>query len=282
MLNAHAIAVRRLALQADGRILILGDFTSVGGFPRPGIARLWPNGTVDPEFVPPPQKFASGLASISDLAVTPGNVIFVGGRFDFIDDAPRTNLARLNGGPLRALPSPPGIATAPSRVIVLAGTNLDLQVTASGTGPFQFQWYRNLQTGSTNFQHIAGATNAVLTLANLRVEDSGLFYVTVINPGGSISTETFAVLVQENPAIPGHRDRSFTGAGSLAGITAPIPDGSLYAALVNGVAKSLEDGTRDTNYHSPADLVHTGQLHRQLDQHDPASARRQIAGRRTP
>ncbi|MCK6499571.1 MAG: hypothetical protein L6Q38_08850, partial [Nitrospira sp.] len=254
-LNATGIAIRRLALQADGRILILGDFTSVGGFSRPGIARLWTNGTVDPEFVPPAQRLTTGFASLSDLVVTPENAVFIGGRFDFVDEAPRTNLVRLNGGPLRPAPSAPVLASAPSRVIAVAGTNLVLEVTATGAGPFQYQWYRNLQAGSTNFQHIAGATNATLTLAGLRVEDSGLFYATVVNPGGSVSCPVFAVLVQENPAIPGHRDGSFTGAASLAGVTAPIPDGSLYAALASGVARSFEDGTRDTNFHSPADLL---------------------------
>ncbi|MBL9135636.1 MAG: immunoglobulin domain-containing protein [Verrucomicrobiales bacterium] len=254
-LHATGIAVRRMALQADGRILILGDFTAVGGFSRPGIARLWSNGTVDPEFLAPTPKLSSGLASISDLVVTSDNTVFVGGRFDFADDAPRTNLVRLNGGALRPPPTPPIIASVPSRVVAVAGTNLVLEVNATGAGPLQYQWYRNLQTGSTNFQHLAGETNAMLNLAGVRVEDSGLYYVTVINPGGAATCHPFAMLVQENPALPGHRDRSYTGAGSLAGVTAPGPDGSIYAALAQGVARSLEDGTRDTNFLSPSDLL---------------------------
>jgi len=34
----------------NGRILIRGNFGNVGGFARPGVARLWPNGVVDPDF----------------------------------------------------------------------------------------------------------------------------------------------------------------------------------------------------------------------------------------
>jgi uncharacterized delta-60 repeat protein len=36
----------------DGRILIAGDFFTVNGQPRPGIARLFPDGTLDPSFNP--------------------------------------------------------------------------------------------------------------------------------------------------------------------------------------------------------------------------------------
>src|SRR5689334_4241698 len=39
-----------IALQEDGGILIGGEFTSVGGTPRYKIARLHPDGSVDPTF----------------------------------------------------------------------------------------------------------------------------------------------------------------------------------------------------------------------------------------
>lgn len=48
-LNALVIS---LALQADGKILIGGFFTSSGGHTRNGIARLNANGTVDSVFNP--------------------------------------------------------------------------------------------------------------------------------------------------------------------------------------------------------------------------------------
>ncbi|MCZ7638439.1 MAG: delta-60 repeat domain-containing protein [Verrucomicrobia bacterium] len=39
-----------LAQQADGRILVGGSFTHVGGVPRAGLARLHPDGRVDTTF----------------------------------------------------------------------------------------------------------------------------------------------------------------------------------------------------------------------------------------
>lgn len=44
--------VRAIAVQPDGKYVIGGDFLSVGGQPRPGIARLNADGTVDPTFAP--------------------------------------------------------------------------------------------------------------------------------------------------------------------------------------------------------------------------------------
>ncbi len=44
--------VRSVAVQPDGRILIAGDFTHVGGEPRPGLARLRADGSLDRSFQP--------------------------------------------------------------------------------------------------------------------------------------------------------------------------------------------------------------------------------------
>ena len=44
--------VLTVALQADGRILIGGDFRTVDGSPRSGVARLRQDGAVDSSFAP--------------------------------------------------------------------------------------------------------------------------------------------------------------------------------------------------------------------------------------
>ena len=45
-------AVRAVALQPDGKVIIGGQFTEVGGVVRRGFARVNPNGTVDTAFGP--------------------------------------------------------------------------------------------------------------------------------------------------------------------------------------------------------------------------------------
>ena len=45
-------ALRVVLEDADGRLYLGGDFQSVDGLPRPGLARLLPDGRVDPDFAP--------------------------------------------------------------------------------------------------------------------------------------------------------------------------------------------------------------------------------------
>jgi uncharacterized delta-60 repeat protein len=66
-----------LAIQSDGRIVIGGDFTSVGGTSRYHVARLNSNGTVDGSFIPTNAINYSVLA----LAVQTNNAVVIGGTF---------------------------------------------------------------------------------------------------------------------------------------------------------------------------------------------------------
>ncbi|GAA4367930.1 delta-60 repeat domain-containing protein [Hymenobacter saemangeumensis] len=67
----------RLALQADGRIIIAGDFTTVGGQPVNRIARLSTSGGLDTSFTPPTMPAAVYVAG---FGVQPdGNVLVAAG-----------------------------------------------------------------------------------------------------------------------------------------------------------------------------------------------------------
>lgn len=72
---ANFWGVNCMAVQPDGRILVGGDFGSIGGVVRSGIARLNPDGSVDPDFNPNP----SLNGSVYGMAVQPdGKIILVG------------------------------------------------------------------------------------------------------------------------------------------------------------------------------------------------------------
>jgi uncharacterized delta-60 repeat protein len=76
------VLVRSIILQPDGKILISGDFLSVGGEPRRGLARLNSDGSLDHEFVPDlPAEFAPSIGFIftKTLALQPDGKIVVGG-----------------------------------------------------------------------------------------------------------------------------------------------------------------------------------------------------------
>lgn len=82
-----------LAVQADGKILLGGQFTTVNGTARKRIARLNADGTVDTSFVSPFSDFNDTAYSI---AVQPDGKIVIGGYFTTLGGLTRNNIDRLN------------------------------------------------------------------------------------------------------------------------------------------------------------------------------------------
>lgn len=102
---AHANrAVSSLALQTDGKILVTGEFTSIGAAipttPRLRLARLLPDGSVDPDFDP------GANAAVQATLLADGS-IFYNGAFTQLGGAVRGGLARhLNDAGSESLTSP--------------------------------------------------------------------------------------------------------------------------------------------------------------------------------
>jgi uncharacterized delta-60 repeat protein len=80
-----------IVVQADGKILIGGDFTTVLGVARNNIARLNADGTLDTAFDPNATSFI-----VYALAVQADGKILVGGVFSNMGGQPRSNIARLD------------------------------------------------------------------------------------------------------------------------------------------------------------------------------------------
>ncbi len=87
--------VRSVVVQADGRILIGGDFTQVDGQARNRLARLNADGSLDAAFDPSVTGGVSG-AWVEAMAVQADGKILVGGMFTQVGGQPQANLARLN------------------------------------------------------------------------------------------------------------------------------------------------------------------------------------------
>ncbi|HTD65293.1 MAG TPA: immunoglobulin domain-containing protein [Candidatus Limnocylindria bacterium] len=84
-------AVWSIAIQDDGKILIGGDFTSVGGIIRNRIARLQTNGVLD-------TSFSSGDGvndSVRAMVLQPDGNILIGGAFTLAGSTVRNRIARL-------------------------------------------------------------------------------------------------------------------------------------------------------------------------------------------
>ncbi|MEK7676192.1 MAG: immunoglobulin domain-containing protein [Verrucomicrobiota bacterium] len=84
--------VNCLALQDDGKILVGGEFASVGGLFRNNIARLNKDGSPDTSFNP--GWGADG--AVRAVAIQPDRKIVAGGSFSLLDLTPRSRVARLN------------------------------------------------------------------------------------------------------------------------------------------------------------------------------------------
>jgi len=83
-------SVFSIALQVDGKILIGGDFTTVGGVARNRIARLNADGTLDTTFT---DTNANG--SVWSIALQADGKILIGSDFTIINGVARNRIARL-------------------------------------------------------------------------------------------------------------------------------------------------------------------------------------------
>jgi uncharacterized delta-60 repeat protein len=80
-----------LAIQPDGKVLVAGWFTALGGQPCTGLARVNADGTLDASFNP---NVAGG--SVYAIAILEDGKILLGGDFTTIGGQTRNSLVRLN------------------------------------------------------------------------------------------------------------------------------------------------------------------------------------------
>ncbi|MBI4660818.1 MAG: hypothetical protein HY735_18435 [Verrucomicrobia bacterium] len=92
--------VYAIAVQPDGKVLIGGNFESVGGVTRTTIARLQPDGLLDRTFNPVGGVNSTDPAFrvpwISAIAVQIDGKVLISGQFTDVDGLSRVNIARLN------------------------------------------------------------------------------------------------------------------------------------------------------------------------------------------
>ena len=88
----HGGSVTALAVQPDGKVIIVGSFQQVGGVSRQNAARLNRDGTLD-------QTFNTGTGfdgTVAKILVQPDGKILVGGSFFSFNGTPQAEIIRLN------------------------------------------------------------------------------------------------------------------------------------------------------------------------------------------
>jgi uncharacterized delta-60 repeat protein len=318
--------VNSLAVQADGKIVVGGHFTNLGGQPRSCIGRLNADGSVDTTFNP---GASGGLTDVITLALQADGKIVAGGTFTTLGGQPRDYIGRLNttelatqslssdGSPItwlrggtspevwrtsfevctngtdwinvgegrriaggwqatgvsfptnaairaRGFVSDGGssswfvessaallITTQPVSQSVNPGETVSFGVIATSPLAMFYQWRKD----NTN---IAGATMASLTLTNVQEADAGNYDVVVTNSLGSVTSATAVLNV-----IPAILDATFNpGASEDVYSLAVQADGKI---LVGGIFTTLgghtcanigrlhTDGSVDTSFNPGAD-----------------------------
>jgi uncharacterized delta-60 repeat protein len=90
--NGGAPYVRALAIQADGKVLLGGEFTSVNGIRQDHLTRLTTDGNVDLTF-----RIGAGTDEpVTCLVIQPDGKLIIGGQFTAYAGVPRGGIARLN------------------------------------------------------------------------------------------------------------------------------------------------------------------------------------------
>ncbi|MGC4072015.1 MAG: immunoglobulin domain-containing protein [Nibricoccus sp.] len=93
-----------------------------------------------------------------------------------------------------AAPTAPVITDDPDSQTVAAGTNVSFSVTATGDGPFTYQWRKNTSP-------ILNATSSTLSLTNVQSSDEAVYDVLVTNAGGTTPSAAATLTVNAPPTI---------------------------------------------------------------------------------
>ncbi|MDQ4121097.1 MAG: FG-GAP-like repeat-containing protein [Acidobacteriota bacterium] len=140
--------INAIKIQSDGKILIGGNFTSVGGALHKSIARLNADGTVDNTFVTETSVTRGLFGTVNDIEIRPDGKILAAGNFTYEDNTGSTrfrNVALFNSdgsrdtlfyydGPENVL----DLALLPDNRILVGGSVFLQRRSANGTAEFNY------------------------------------------------------------------------------------------------------------------------------------------------
>ena len=268
---AGANKVAACAFQPDGKILVAGTFTNIGGGDRPRLARLNSDGSLDISFDPgmgpdsPPEA----------LAVQPDGRILVCGNFTNLNGITRMRIARLNADGSVDESFDPGagadgevsaMALTKDGGIVIGGqfANVggvprgriarlkgdDPEVPALAYGPVVVDtqagrsvvlWARVSGAVPAQYQwqfhgtNIPSATNGFLEFSSVRLADAGEYVLQTTNAQGSLVCTGAVLTVQRAPVHPGSPDAvtfNFPRVDSVVNAVCARPNGKV---LIGGI-----------------------------------------------
>jgi uncharacterized delta-60 repeat protein len=231
--------ISRIVVQPDGKIIVAGEFKLVGGVSKPNLARLNPDGSVDPTFNPPAIYTNGAAYPIQAMALQTDGKLVITGQFS----VPRNAIARLNpdGSPdtaFNATVQPNNlwygndVKIAPDGVIVLSAVRIFTSI-------------------ARNYLIRLNPDGSLINQADM---DPGSYS---IQTDGKILSTPLGSLRRLNTNLT--QDNTFTPVTTNGGIGAPLilPDGKILiggsftevnAGALIRVARINPDGSIDTSF----------------------------------
>jgi uncharacterized delta-60 repeat protein len=166
--DGYDVDVRSIALQADGKVLVGGQFAQVGGQPRTNLARLNPNGTLDPSLK------ATIVGRVRQVAALPNGKILIGGNFSSVNGQALGTLVRLNSDGSTDTTFTPAVDWQVSQILVQP----DGTVLVGG-----------------EFNQVAGQQQKYIARFNADGSFDRTFHPTLDRPVSAITTQTDGKLV---------------------------------------------------------------------------------------
>ena len=225
-------AVRAIAIQADGGILIGGSFTNVNTFANAnGIARLNPNGSIDPTFIPQPGANGTVFA----IAMQADQRILLVGEFTTVSGVTRHRITRLqpNGKVDPTINFGLGANNFVNAIVVQNDQHMVI-----GGGFTEFNGtpmnrigriFGGSLTGSGSFEFTSPAYSALQSQTNTFISVRRLGGTSGLTPGGSVSV-LFAT--SDGTAISGEHYVGVTN-------TLVFPEGEVFMQVSIVVSNNL-------------------------------------------
>ena len=164
-----------------GQIPLTVNFTNLS---TGAASFLWNfgNGRTSTQVNPPNIYSNPGAYTVSLIAFGPGS-----------NTLTRTNY-------IVALPPPPTITQQPQSQNACPGDTISFTVTATGIGPFSYEWQKNT-SALADGDHYSGASNAMLIVSPAAGGDIAQYRCVISNAGGSV-TSSFAALTITDTTAP--------------------------------------------------------------------------------
>lgn len=223
--------IRSLALQPDGRLVVGGQFDHLGPVSRVALARMLPDGTVDPSFSPVLSGTEGQPPEVRHVFVqTDGKVLAIG-RFSVSGDEPTTGIARFfPDGRLDAeYRLPTDIAGESVTAACLLPDDDLVMAVQPRFGPHRVYRFRSDGRPMNGVEEGWEVANQVNTLA---AGPEGSFWA-----GGDV-----VIFAGRRVLQPVRIGRNGEVLSALPGVWKSGPDGGRITGLIHGLA-SLADGS---------------------------------------